>query len=62
MAQVVIDKKLLIHYFYDNLSDATLAWYMRLNNTKTQGFKDLVGAFVKQYKFNMDIASDKSSL
>jgi hypothetical protein len=47
MAQVVIDKKLLIHFFYDSLSDATLAWYMRLNNTKTQGFKDLVGAFVK---------------
>lgn len=35
---------------------------MRLNNTEIRWWKDLVGAFVKQYKFNIDITLDKSSL
>jgi hypothetical protein len=35
---------------------------MRLNNTNIRGWKDLVGAFMKQYKFNMDITLDRSSL
>jgi hypothetical protein len=35
---------------------------MRLDKTKVKGWKDLVDAFIKQYKFNMDIALDRSSL
>jgi hypothetical protein len=35
---------------------------MRLDNTKIQKWKDLVDAFVKQYKYNMDIAPDRTSL
>ncbi|XP_073264245.1 uncharacterized protein [Populus alba] len=62
MAKVVHDEKLLIHFFQDNLSDAALAWYMHLDNTKIKGWKDLVDAFIKQYKFNMDVALDRSSL
>jgi hypothetical protein len=34
---------------------------MRLDNTKIRRWKDFV-AFVKQYKYKMDIAPDKSSL
>ena len=55
MAQIVHDEKLLIHFFQYSLSDAALKWYMRLNNTEIWGWKDLVGAFMKQYKYNMDI-------
>ena len=47
MAEVVHDEKLLIHFFQDSLSDAALAWYMRLDNTKIKGWKDLVEAFIR---------------
>jgi hypothetical protein len=62
MVKVVHDEKLLMHFFQDSLSGATLSWYMRLDNTKIQRWKDLVDAFVKQYKYNMDIAPDRTSL
>ncbi|KAL9334464.1 hypothetical protein Peur_074603 [Populus x canadensis] len=62
MAEVVQDEKLLIHFFQDSLSDVALTWYMRLDNTKVKGWKDLVDAFIRQYKFDMDIAPDRSSL
>jgi hypothetical protein len=62
MAEVVHDEKLLMHFFQDSLSGATLSWYMRLDNTKIRRWKDLVDAFIKQYKYNMDIAPDKTSL
>lgn len=34
---------------------------MRLNNTKIKRWKNLVKAFIKQYKFNIDIALDRSN-
>ncbi|XP_024449452.2 uncharacterized protein LOC112326273 [Populus trichocarpa] len=62
MTEVVHDEKLLMHFFQDSLSGAALSWYMRLDNTKIRRWKDLVKAFVKQYKYNMDIALDRTSL
>jgi len=62
MTEVVHDEKLLMHFFQDSWSGATLSWYMRLDNTKIWRWKDLVDAFVKQYKYNMDIALDRTSL
>ena len=62
MVKVVHNEKLLIHFFQDSLSDDALNWYMRLDNTKVKGWKDLVDAFVRQYKLNMDVAPDRSSL
>jgi len=62
MAEVVHDEKLLMHFFQDNLSGAALNWYMRLDNTKIRKWKDLVDAFVKQYKYNMDITLDRTNL
>jgi len=59
IAEVVYDEKLLIHFFQDNLSDVALTWYMWLDNTKV---KDLIDAFIRQYKFNMDVAPDRLSL
>ena len=52
IAEVVDDEKLLIHFFQDSLSGVALTWYMRLDNTKVKKWKDLVYAFMKQYKFN----------
>jgi hypothetical protein len=62
MTEVAYDEKLLMHFFQDSLSRTTLSWYMRLDNTKIRRWKDLVDAFIKQYKYNMDIAPDITSL
>jgi len=62
MAEVVDDEKLLIHFFQDSLSDTALTWYMRLDNTKVKKWKDLVDAFMRQYKFNIDVGPDLLSL
>jgi hypothetical protein len=62
MAEVVDNEKLLIHFFQDSLSDVSLTWYMRLNNTKVKKWKDLVDAFMRQYKFNIDVGPDRLSL
>ncbi|KAJ6855859.1 hypothetical protein NC651_040470 [Populus alba x Populus x berolinensis] len=62
MAEVVDDEKLLIHFFQDSLSDAALTWYMWLDNTKVKKWKDLVDAFMRQYKFNIDVGPDRLSL
>jgi len=35
---------------------------MRLDNTKVKKWKDLVDAFNRQYKFNMNVGPDRSSL
>jgi hypothetical protein len=44
------------------LSDAALTWYIWLDNTKIKTWKDLVDTFIRQYKFNMDVGPDRSSL
>jgi hypothetical protein len=62
MVKVVHDEKLLTHFFQDSLSEAALNWYMRLDNIQIQSWKDLIYAFIKQYKFNIDMTPDKSSL
>jgi len=62
MAEVVDDEKLLIHFFQDSLSGTALTWYMRLDHTKVKKWKDLVDAFMRQYKFNIDVGPDWSSL
>jgi len=62
MMVVTHDKKLLMHFFQDSLSGAVaLNLYMKLDNIEIQSLKDLVIAFIKQYKYNMNIASDRSS-
>jgi hypothetical protein len=58
ITEVVDDEKLLVHFFQDSLSDAALTWYMRLDNTKVKKWKGLVDAFMRQYKFNIDMGSD----
>ena len=62
MVEVINVEKLLIHFFQDSLSDVALIWYMRLDNTKVKKWKDLVDAFMRQYKFNIDMGLDRLSL
>ncbi|XP_050878200.1 uncharacterized protein LOC127082022 [Lathyrus oleraceus] len=56
------DDKLLIHYFQDNLTGVTLKWYMGLDNAYISYFNDLVNAFMRQYKYNLDMAPDRDQL
>lgn len=50
------DAKLIIHYFLDNLSEASLSWYMDLERSCIQSWKDLANAFLKKYQYNFDVA------
>jgi hypothetical protein len=62
MAEVIHDDKLLIHFFYDNLTGFALSWFMTSDNTRVNKWRDLTDAFLKQYKFNIEIAPDRTSL
>ena len=61
MTKVVHDEKLLMHFFQDSMNGAALSWYMRLDNTKIRKWKDLVDAFMRQYKYDMNITPDKTN-
>lgn len=54
--------KLLIHCFQDNLSGASLKWYMGLERTRIQSWTDLADAFMQQYKYNLNMAPDRRQL
>ncbi|KAI5440709.1 hypothetical protein KIW84_010255 [Lathyrus oleraceus] len=54
--------QLLIHYFQDSMIDAALRWYMGLDSACIRTFNDLGEAFVKKYKYNVDMASDRDQL
>jgi len=62
MAEVIRDDKLLIYFLQDSLAGSVLSWYMRLDSIRIKSWRDLVEAFLKQYKFNMEIAPDRTSL
>ncbi|XP_034903465.1 uncharacterized protein [Populus alba] len=62
MAEVIHDDKMLIYFFQDSLTGSALSWYMRLDNIRIRKWTDLADAFLKQYKFNLEIAPDRTSL
>ncbi len=62
MSTYVHDHQVLIHYFQDSLTGTALKWYMNLDRAEIRTFNDLREAFVRQYKFNMDMAPDRSDL
>ena len=41
------DQCLLIHFFLDNLTGATLKWYMSLDSANVHTFNDLGEAFIR---------------
>lgn len=48
--------KLKIHFFQDNLTGASLEWYMQLEHNNVRTWAELAKAFSKQYKYNSDLA------
>jgi len=62
MSMYANDHQVLIRYFQDSLTSAALKWYMNLDRAKIRTFNDLREAFVQQYKFNVDMAPDRSDL
>jgi hypothetical protein len=62
MAEVIHDAKMLIYFFQDSLTGSALSWYMSLDNTRIKKWADLTSAFLKQYKFNLEIMPNRTSL
>ncbi|XP_050878086.1 uncharacterized protein LOC127081901 [Lathyrus oleraceus] len=56
MASHIDNDNLLIHCFQDSLTGAFLDWYMSLEHSKIRSWRDLSEAFLKQYKYNLDMA------
>lgn len=53
------DQRLLIHCFQDSLTGPALKRYMGLDSSHVKTFQDLGEAFVKHYKYNVDMAPDR---
>ncbi|RDX85813.1 hypothetical protein CR513_32936, partial [Mucuna pruriens] len=62
MAAHIQDDKILVHCFQDSLSGAALSWYVNLERGRVRTWKDLAEAFLKQYRYNEDMAPDRSRL
>lgn len=58
----VENDKLMIQCFQDNPSGASSKWYLSLDRSHIQCFQDLSNAFIKTYKCNMDISTNKRQL
>jgi len=62
MSAYARDDRVLIYYFQESLASPASKWYMNLDKTKIQTFRDLCEAFVQQYQYNVDMAPDRSDL
>ena len=62
MTEKIYNDKMLIYFFQNSLTRFALSWFMRLDNTWIKKWKNLIGTFLKQYKFNLKIALDRTSL
>ncbi|RDX79088.1 hypothetical protein CR513_40528, partial [Mucuna pruriens] len=62
MAAYKYDDKILVHCFQDSLTGASLNWYISLERGRVKTWRDLAEAFLKQYKYNEDMALDCSRL
>ncbi|RDX97017.1 hypothetical protein CR513_20263, partial [Mucuna pruriens] len=62
LAAYIYDDKILIHCFQDSMTGAALSWYVSLERERIKTWRDLVEAFLKQYKYNEDMAPDHSRL
>ncbi|XP_050889620.1 uncharacterized protein LOC127094899 [Lathyrus oleraceus] len=55
MASYIDNDDLLIHCFQDSLFGAFLDWHIGLEHSKIRSWKDLSEAFLKQYKYKLDM-------
>ena len=56
------DDKLLVHFFQDSFTGAASSWYTHLERSHIRSWKNLADAFLKQYKYNIDMAPDRMQL
>ncbi|XP_058726213.1 uncharacterized protein LOC131597537 [Vicia villosa] len=56
------DEGLLMHFFLDSLTGASLEWYMRLERANIRSWRDLVEAYIKQYQYNVYMAPNHTQL
>ena len=56
------DEKLLMHFFQESLTGAAVTWYTNLEPSRVHSCKDLMVAFIRQYQYNSNIASDRMQL
>ncbi|XP_050897366.1 uncharacterized protein LOC127104210 [Lathyrus oleraceus] len=62
MVAHVEDDKLMIHCFQDSLSGDPSKWYLSLDQNRIRCFQDLSDAFIKHYKYNMDMTPNRRQL
>jgi len=62
MSSMTDDDRLLIHFFHESLSGTALRWCVQLDRSRLRSWKDLAEAFLKQYKFNCDVAPTRRDL
>lgn len=62
MVAYLDDEKLLMHFFQDSLSGASLEWYMQLERTYIRTWRELAEAFLKHYQYNTDMAPNRTQL
>ncbi|RDX89992.1 hypothetical protein CR513_28199, partial [Mucuna pruriens] len=56
------DDKLLIHFFQESLADAAYSWYLNLEKGQIKTWADLAEAFLRQYRYNEELAPDRTQL
>ncbi|KAA0025556.1 Gag-pro-like protein [Cucumis melo var. makuwa] len=61
ISDVVIPPKFKTPNF-ENLVGPTSRWYMQLDGSQVHRWKDLADSFLKQYKYNIDMAPDRLDL
>src|SRR3954465_9530124 len=62
MAPYAENDKLLMHFFQDSLSGASLEWYTRLERIHIRTWDELAEAFLKHYKYNSDMTPTRLQL
>lgn len=62
MTSYIDNVDLLVHCFQDNMFGASLNWYMGLERSKIISCKELFEAFLKTYKYNLDMAHTRLQL
>lgn len=56
------DGMLLIHFFQESLSGASIQWYMQLERSHVHSWRELAEDFLKHYQYNTDMAPNRAQL
>ena len=56
------DERLLMCFFQESLAGVAVTWYTHLEPSQIHSWKDLMVAFIKQYRYNLGAAPDRTQL